>query len=60
MTFDDVVVKKETEAAILCEIEGELHWLPKSQICEDSEVTGEGDEGTLVITQWIAQQKGLL
>jgi hypothetical protein len=35
-------------------------WLPKSQITEDSEVYEVGDEGTLTITEWLAEQRGWL
>lgn len=54
-----VICKKETEKALLVDIDGEEHWLPKSQIHDDSEVYAEGGEGVLVITEWIAEQKGL-
>ena len=57
--IENVVAKRETEAALLCEIDGEDHWIPKSQIDEDSEVYAEGHQGSLVITQWIADQKGI-
>lgn len=33
-------------------------WVPQSQIHEDSEVWQEGDSGNLVVTRWIAEQKG--
>lgn len=59
--FDDVSVVRETDAALLCEIEGQEHWIPKSQIHDDSEVY-DGDSnstGTLVVSEWIAKQKGL-
>jgi hypothetical protein len=58
--FNDVVVRKETEAALLVVIDGDDYWIPKSQLHEESEVKGEGDEGQLAITRWIAEQKGLL
>lgn len=58
--FHSVICKRETDAALLCEIEGAEYWIPKSQISDDSDVNGEDDEGTLVITEWIAKQKGLL
>lgn len=35
-------------------------WLPKSQIDDDSEVWEMDDEGNLVISDWIAEQKGLV
>ena len=55
----DVQAIKETDAALLCAIEGEEIWIPKSQINDDSEVYAEGGEGTLVITRWFAEKKGL-
>ena len=33
-------------------------WVPQSQIHEDSEVYQMGDSGSLVVTRWIAEQKG--
>jgi hypothetical protein len=53
----DVVVIKRTDKAALCLIEEDEVWIPQSQIDDDSEVWDEGDEGTLVISQWIADQK---
>ena len=52
----------ETEKAVLvrCVDWKEDMWIPKSQIHDDSEVYGEGHEGKLVITQWIAERKGLV
>lgn len=50
---------KATDKAILVEIDGQQYWIPQSQVTDDSEVWREGDEGTLVITDWIATQKGL-
>lgn len=58
--FEDVLCKRETGKACLCIIDGEEHWIPKSQIHDDSEVYEEGHEGRLVVTQWIAEQKGLV
>jgi len=52
---------RETEKALLVEIHGYgEHWLPKSQIDEDSDVRGEGDHGALLISNWIAEQKELV
>jgi hypothetical protein len=58
--FEDVECTVETDNAILVEIEGEEHWIPKSQIDDASEVYGRGHEGTLIVTEWIATQKGLV
>lgn len=58
--FEKARAKKETDRALLVEIDGEEHWIPKSQILDDSEVYEEGGEGVLVVTTWIAKQKGLI
>lgn len=60
--FEGAVVVRETGAAILVSgiEDGEDVWIPKSQIHPDSEVWKDGDEGTLIITRWIAEQKGLI
>lgn len=58
--FAGVVCKRETDAALLCEIEGEDIWIPKSQIHDDSEVYEEGHSGTLIVSEWIAKQKNLI
>lgn len=59
MTFQGVTVKRETSAALLVEIDGAEHWIPKGQISDDSEVFAEGTSGKLVVSEWIATQKGL-
>lgn len=60
-SFDGVDVLHETEAALLCEIDGQQVWIPKSQIDDDSEVYNAATSGgTLVVSQWIAEQKGLV
>lgn len=61
-SIDDVRCLRETEKALLCEIEGEEVWLPKSQVHEDSEVfdAEEHSEGTLVVTAWLAEKQGWL
>ena len=58
--FDDVEVIKATEKAILCRIDGKDHWIPLSQVDDDSECWEEGHEGELVISQWCAEEKGLV
>lgn len=63
VTLLDVVCTMETEKAILVKIKDadeEQYWIPKSQIDDESEVYQENDEGKLVISAWIAEQKGLL
>lgn len=58
--FRNVTCKRETDAALLVEIDDKEIWMPKSQISDDSEVTAEDDVGTLIVSQWIAEQKGLV
>ncbi len=55
-----VKCKKETDKALLCTVDDEDVWVPKSQVHADSEVYQEGDEGDLVVSEWIARQKGWL
>lgn len=59
ITIPDVVAVHETDKALLVEIEGETHWVPKSQISEDSEVFEDGMEGDLVVSEWFAQKNDL-
>lgn len=58
--FEDVLAIKETEYALLVVIEGEDVWIPFSQIDYSSEVQDEKDEGRLVVSEWIAREKGLI
>lgn len=62
-TFSGVTCTRGTENALLCEIDGEEHWIPVSQITPDSEVFDDhanAGPGKLVVTEWIAIQKGLV
>ncbi len=57
----DCLIKRQTEKAILVAIPDmeDPVWIPQSQVDDDSEVWKEGDEGDLVISEWIASQKGI-
>jgi hypothetical protein len=60
--IEDVLVVKETERAVLIKLDegrGDQFWIPKSEIKDDSDAMEEGDVGTLVISEWLAEQKGL-
>ena len=61
-SFRNVICTKQTKSAILCEHEDwdEPIWFPQSQIHDESEVFAEGTEGTLIVSTWIAQKKGLV
>lgn len=58
--FEDVTVEAETSKALLVNVEGKQVWIPLSQIDDDSEVYKAGTSGKLVVTEWIATQKGLV
>ena len=63
--LDDCLVISQTEKAIQVEIgdgpkTGEIVWIPQSQIDDDSEIWKKGDCGKLVISEWIANEKGLI
>lgn len=55
----DVTVVTQTDKALLVDIDGAQHWIPQSQIHDDSEVYKAGTEGILIITDWIAKQRNL-
>jgi hypothetical protein len=60
--FDGVKIGRETPLAVevfLAEQTTPI-WIPKTQISDDSEVWKEGDSGTLIISEWIAAQKGII
>lgn len=48
---------KETDAALLVDIDGEEVWIPKSVIGYDSDINGEGDIGTLSVQAWFARKE---
>ncbi len=63
--FPNTVVRGESEKALKVELDsGEHIWVPKSLIADESEVNsdeeGEGNEGTLIIPEWWAEDKGLM
>jgi Ser-tRNA(Ala) deacylase AlaX len=60
VTFPTARCVRATSKAILVDVDGEEVWIPQSQVHDDSEVWRAGDEGKLVISEWIAKRKGLL
>ena len=52
-------VEAETDLALLCNIDDKKHWIP-SVVHEDSEVSSEGDTGTIVLQRWFAEKEGLV
>jgi hypothetical protein len=62
MTFEDCECVGETDKAILVnvpDLDDEV-WVPKSQLDDDSEVYKLGTDGTLVVSDWLAEKKGWL
>ena len=58
--FENVAIETETDLALLCNIDDKKHWIPKSVVHEDSEVSSEGDTGTIVLQRWFAEKEGLV
>ena len=55
--LEDVSVEAETDLALLYNIDDKKHWIPKSVVHEDSEVSSEGDTGTSVLQRWFAEER---
>ena len=58
--FDGIECNVDTPKAILVFVEGKQVWIPKMCIHDDSEVYMKGTDGKLIITQRIAEEKGLV
>ena len=50
----------ETEKSLKVQTEKGKHWVPKRYIHEDSEVLVNGDEGLLLVDEWIAKKEEML
>lgn len=57
--FELAYCLRETDKAILVDIDGDQHWVPKSVVDDDSEVWEEGQEGELVIAGWFADKENI-
>ena len=63
VSFEGVEVLRTPDLALLCKIDGCDWWIPKSQILEGSNFgddSEEGDEGELIIPEWLAIEKELV
>ena len=59
--FDNCVVRKDSDQAIYVELDsGELHWIPKSLVHDNSEVYEMGTDGVLIIPEWLAVKKEMV
>lgn len=59
-SFENAHVVDISQLAIKVDIDGKLVWIPNSQVDDDSEVWQCEDTGTLVVSEWIAKEKGLI
>lgn len=62
VTFPNAKCIKASDKAILVKLEDveEPVWFPQTHVDEDSEVYEVGHHGDLVVSEWIAAQKGLV
>ena len=51
---------REGGMAILCDIDGKLVWVPRTQLLVGTTVQGAGDDGHVVIPRWLARNLGVL
>jgi hypothetical protein len=55
-----VCLRGSTKAILVSLPDGREEWIPLTQLDEASEVKNDSDSGMLVVTRWIAEQKGLV
>lgn len=55
----DCTIQKETDAAILIDVEGEDYWIPFSQIESVRRMKDGMAKDSVIMTAWIAKTKGL-
>lgn len=63
IVFDCTVVKKTDKALLIRLDDDREEWIPLSQISSDYDITteaAEGDEGEIGLTEFIADQRGLI
>lgn len=58
VVIHDCRCERETDKALLVNLGGSSQWVPKSQIHDDSHVFEEDGEGDLIVSKWIADEKG--
>jgi hypothetical protein len=63
-TFEDSEVVAETDKALRVRMDpeygGEMIWIPKSVVDDDSEVYRMGDKGDLILKRWWAVKEELI
>lgn len=56
--LEDVEVLNESAHALLIKLDGQTYWVPKNHVSDNSEVYKVGHSGTMIVSAWIAEQKG--
>lgn len=51
-------IKRTTDKAVLIEVDGEDHWVPRS-VCLDGDALAVGDDD-LIVADWWLEKEGLL
>ncbi len=60
---DFEVIHATSKALLLSDFCGVQVWIPRSEICDDSDLAADsdpGDEGVLMIPEWLAVEKGVV
>lgn len=52
-------IRDTGKAVLIALVDGSEHWIPQSNVHDDSEVSKRGDIGKLIVTKWIAIQRKL-
>ena len=60
VTLGGVTVVQESDAALLCRIEGRERWIPRDKLREGTTVRCVGDTGSLVVPRTFAMEWGLI
>ena len=60
VTLGGVTVVQESEAALLCRIDGRERWIPRDKVREGTTIAHAGDSGMLVVPRTFAIEWGLV
>jgi len=60
VTLGGVTVVRESDAALLCRIDGRERWIPRDKVREGTTIARTGDIGTLVLPRTFAVEWGLV
>lgn len=60
VTLRNVLVLRESDDALLCQIEGHERLIPRDKLCDGSTIKRKGDTGTVVLPREFAVVWGLI